>query len=224
MKHDLSLGGFVDLRAYRTTGAQADDDPTVLAQFVAQDVPQSVNRVGPFVEYHSYRTRFVRMLDFQTLGLQEDYRLGHDLYVRVYPMPKALGSSIDALGVYAAASYTLPLSDGLVRGTVESITEGNTTGLSQASLSGGGQIVSPRLGFGRIVYDVEVQNRYRNYLNPGDLPRRRHAPAWVPLELLRRERPLRLEPRSAEPSPRALSHRRARRGGVLRRRRSPRSA
>lgn len=166
VKHDLSLGGFAALNTYRTTAAQASADPAKLALFVAENVPRSVDRVAPFVEYHGYRTRFLRVLDFQTLGLQEDYRLGHEVYLRVYPMAKAYGSTLDALGVYAAANYTLPLfGDGIVRGTVESITEAGTSSLSQASIAGGGEIVTPRLGIGRLVYDVEVLNRYRNFLN-----------------------------------------------------------
>jgi hypothetical protein len=165
VKHDVSLGGFVDLRTYRTTEAQLAADPATLAQFVGTYVPRSANRVAPFFEYHGYRTRFMRVLDFQTLGLQEDYRLGHEVFLRVYPMAKALGSSLDQLGVYAAASYTVPIGDGILRGRIETTTEAQATALSQASIGGGGQIVTPRLGFGRIVYDVEVLNRYRNYLN-----------------------------------------------------------
>jgi hypothetical protein len=165
VKHDVSLGGFVDLRTYRTTAAQLGADPTELAAFVGKYVPRSDNRVAPFLEYHGYRTRFVRMLDFQTLGLQEDYRLGHEVFLRVYPMAKALGSTFDALGIYAAASYTAPIGDGLIRGRIETTTEAQAGALSQASIGGGGQIVTPHLGFGRIVYDVEVLNRYRNFLN-----------------------------------------------------------
>jgi hypothetical protein len=165
VKHDLSLGAFVDLRAFRTTARQADDSPSLVAAFFAQNVPRSDNRVAPFVEYHGYRSRFIRMLDFQTLGLQEDYRLGHEIYVRVYPIPKALGSTLDVVGVYGAANYTLAFGEGLVRGTVETVTEGNPNGLTQASIGGGGQVVSPRLGFGRLIYDFGIINRYRNYLN-----------------------------------------------------------
>jgi hypothetical protein len=165
VKHDVSLGGFVDIREYRTTASQGGADPASLAAFVSQDVPASVNRVGPFLQYHGYRTRFIRVLDFQTLGLQEDYRLGHEVYVRVYPMPKALGSSSDQLGVYAALDYTVPFGDGLIRGTIESTTEGTASTLTQASIGGGGEIVTPRFGIGRIVYDFEALNRYRDALN-----------------------------------------------------------
>jgi hypothetical protein len=165
VKHDVSLGGFVDLREYRTTALQAGDNPTALAEFAAQNIPLSVDRVGPFLQYHGYQTRFIRMLDFQTLGLQEDYRLGHEVYLRVYPMPKALGSSSDELGIYAALNYTVALGDGIVRGTVESTTEGGTSSLKQASIAGGGEIVTPRFGIGRLIYDVEVLDVYRNNLN-----------------------------------------------------------
>jgi len=105
------------------------------------------------------------VLDFQTLGLQEDYRLGHEAYLRVYPMPRALGSSSDELGIYAALNYTLPLRDGLVRGTVESITEAQSSTLADASIAGGGEIVTPRTPVGRLVYDFEALNRYQNSLN-----------------------------------------------------------
>ncbi len=166
VKHDLSVGGSVNLNTFRTTPAQAGVDPLKLAAFVTLNVPRSNDRIGPFVEYHGYRTRFLRVLDFQTLGLQEDYRLGHEVYVRVYPLARALGSTLDLLGVYAGLNYTAPLfGDGLVRATVESLTEAQSTALSQAWVAGGGEIVTPRLGIGRLVYDVEVLNRYRNFLN-----------------------------------------------------------
>jgi hypothetical protein len=165
VKHDISLGGFVDLREYRTTGAQAAYDPATIAQFAALNVPRSVDRVGPFLQYHGYRTRFIRVLDFQTLGLQEDYRLGHEVYLRVYPMPKAFGSSSDELGVYAALNYTVALRDGLLRGTVESITEAGSSAIADASIAAGGELVTPRTPIGRFVYDFEALNRYRNSLN-----------------------------------------------------------
>jgi hypothetical protein len=165
VKHDFSLGAFADLRAYEPTDALAAYNPAAVSQFVAGNVPRSDDRDGVFVQYHGYRTRFIRVLDFQTLGLQEDYRLGHEVYLRVYPIAKALGSSRNVLGVYAAAAYTLPLADGLVRGFVESLTEAEATELSDGTLDGGAEIVTPRFGIGRLVYDARLISRYRNYLN-----------------------------------------------------------
>jgi len=164
-KHDLSLGGFVSVNEYETTALQSGVNPTALAQFVAANVPRSDNQVGPFAQYHGYETRFIRVLDFQTLGLQEDYRLGRELYLRVTPVTKALGSTRDFLGVYAAAAYTIAFGNGLVRATVESSTSAEPDRLSDAALAAGFQLVSPSFGLGRIVYDVHVLSRYRNYLN-----------------------------------------------------------
>ncbi|HEY2514330.1 MAG TPA: hypothetical protein VGI39_25860, partial [Polyangiaceae bacterium] len=110
-------------------------------------------------------TRFARVLDFQTLGLQEDYRLGHEFFFRIYPLAKAFGSSRDVLGIYAGASYTVPLGDGLARGFVQSVTEAETSTLTDGLIAAGGEIVTPRLGIGRLVYDAQVASRYRNYLN-----------------------------------------------------------
>jgi hypothetical protein len=164
-KHDFSLGGFLDLREYRTTAAQDGADPATLAQFASLNIPRSVNRVGPFLQYHGYRTRFIRLLDYQTLGLQEDYRLGHEVYLRVYPMPKAFGSSSDQLGFYGALNYTVAEKDALLRLTFESVTEGGGGGLTQASVGGGTEIVTPRTRFGRFVYDFQALDRYKNALN-----------------------------------------------------------
>jgi hypothetical protein len=164
-KHDFSLGAQVDLRRY-STGSLTGYDPALVQRFVGQAVPRSDDRVGPFLQYHGYESSFVRLLDFQTLGLQEDYRLGPEVYVRVYPLAKALGSSRDVLGLYASAEYTFTyLGDGIVRAQIESTTEAETSRLSDAAVAGGAEIVTPQLGFGRFVYDAHALSRYRNYLN-----------------------------------------------------------
>jgi hypothetical protein len=163
-KHDFSLGGTVDLRSYRAENP-AGYAPAALAEFAAREMPRSDARVGPFLQYHAYTTRFMRVLDLETLGLQEDFRLGHDFYARVYPIARALGSSRDLIGFLAAAQYTLPIKDGLASAVIESSTEAQSTELTDASLSATLHLVTPRLGFGRVVYNGHVFTRYRNYLN-----------------------------------------------------------
>src|SRR5262249_48803363 len=54
---------------------------------------------------------------------------------------------------------------GFARAAIESTTEAETQRLSDASLVASGNIVTPRLGFGRVVVSSRVQSRYRNYLN-----------------------------------------------------------
>ncbi len=164
-KHDISLGGFVDVREYKTTQLDSQVNPGAVARFFAANVPRSDDRVAPFLQYHGYETRFIRVLDFQTLGLQEDYRLGHEVFVRFTPVTRALGSTRDFVGVYAAASYTIPIGNGLLRGSIESATDAEPDRLSDASISGGFQLVSPSFGIGRVVYDTHALSRYRNYMN-----------------------------------------------------------
>lgn len=166
-KSDITFGGELNRRAYRT-GDLSRFDPVAVTEFINTAVPVSDTRVGPFLQYRGYTTNFIRVLDFETLGLQEDFRLGHDVWLKVYPVTRALGSSRNFFGTYAAAQYTVALGDGLVRGAIESDTEAEVDRLSDASVVGSVRIVTPRLGFGRFVYDAYVGNRYRNFLNHTD--------------------------------------------------------
>jgi hypothetical protein len=182
IKHDISFGGGISRSVYRTEFGplavrpeQANHwpgpldfaplDPRTSAEFAQLYLPVNDTRVGPFLQYRTYSKRYIRVLDFETLGLQEDYRIGHDAYLRVYPSFKALGSSRDVLGIYAAVLYTVPVLDGLVRFAVESITEPEMDRLADASIEPELRIVSPTVLFGRFVYDGHVLYRYRNYLN-----------------------------------------------------------
>jgi hypothetical protein len=164
IKNDLTFGAEMNVAAYRPPAA-----PGIAAaatgEFERQKMPVSDTRVGPFVQYRGYANNFIRVLDFETLGLQEDYRLGHEIWLRVYPVTKALGSSRDFFGTYAAAQYTVAVGDGLARASVESTVEAETRRLSDAAYEASFRLVTPRMGLGRIVFDASVLNRYRNYLN-----------------------------------------------------------
>src|SRR5262249_9739234 len=76
-----------------------------------------------------------------------------------------LGSSRNFLGTYAAAMYTVGVGDGLLRGSVESTIEAESKRLSDAWWEVELGAVTPRLGFGRFVFDGGLLSRYRNYLN-----------------------------------------------------------
>jgi hypothetical protein len=117
------------------------------------------------VQYQGYTTNFVRVLDFETLALQEDFRLGHNVILRLYPSSSDVVSSRTLLGVFAAAQYTVPVSDGLVRVGAESQTEIESRKLADARITGFWHLVSPRLGFGRLVHNSRLDYQYRNYLN-----------------------------------------------------------
>jgi hypothetical protein len=186
-KHDITLGVSVNPVRYPTTPEELQPslppgtyDLQTAKDFIANEVPIGDNRVGPFVQYHTYSKEYARLLDFDTLGLQEDYRLGHDVYLNVYPVLSALGSSRTFVGFDAAASYTVKMGDALARVAVESITEVQTT--SQCPIRPGGtvatsgpacdasiepaiHIVSPTAFIGRFVFDAHMTYRFTNYLN-----------------------------------------------------------
>lgn len=164
-KNDFSVGAEINRNAYRVEEDTSAYSPIYVAEFERTQVPVSDTRVGPYVQWRSYTTDFARVLDYETLALQEDYRLGQDLWVRVYPVTQALGSSRNFLGAYAAAQYTAKIGDGIVRGSVESTTEAEVDRLSDASVAANVHLVTPRLGFGRLVFDGSFLDRYRNYLN-----------------------------------------------------------
>lgn len=164
VKHDVTLGAELNVRRYRPDAVSRAQQAT-LADFVARRLPSSDTRVGPFVQYRGYTSDFLRVLDFETLGLQEDFRLGHDLVLRFYPVSAALGASRSFIGVYAGAQYTVALGDGLARASIESTTESEAHALADAQLAADLRIVTPRMFLGRVVFDAAFQERYRNFLN-----------------------------------------------------------
>jgi hypothetical protein len=164
IKHNVSAGLDVSRRVFRV-GDLSAYAPEAAAEFQDRVLPVSDTRIGPFVEYRTVSTRFKRVLDFETLGLQEDVRSGHELILKLAPVTTLLRSSRNLFHVFAAARYSLPVSDGVVSGYVESTTDIQADGLPDASIEVGGRVMTPRLGIGRLLVDVKVLNRYRNYLN-----------------------------------------------------------
>ena len=163
-KNDVSLGAALQHAKFSVPADPAHAARSVAA-FQRSVVPTGEDRAGPFLQWHGYTNDFLRTLDIDTLGLQEDHRLGHDVWLRVYPTLRALGSTRDFVGTYAGAAYAVALGDGLARASVESTVEATPHELSDASIRGELGIVTPRLPFGRIFFDVSAMNRYRNYLN-----------------------------------------------------------
>jgi len=163
-KNDLTLGAEYDFRQYEVPPVPGAA-PAAVQAFRDDRVPSSSTRLSPYVQYMGYSTDFVRVLDFETLALQEDFRLGHRVIVKFYPASADLGSTRSLLGVFAAAQYTVPFIDGLVRVGVESETEMEADRLADASIQGNWRVITPRLGFGRLLTDSLVLYRYRNFLN-----------------------------------------------------------
>jgi hypothetical protein len=163
-KNDLSFGLEVDHRKAKPTQLSGAD-PLASREFVATELPVNDTRFSPLVQARSYTSDYTRVLDFETLGLQEDYRVGHELVFRVYPASRDVASSRTLLGTFAAAGYTAPFGDGLLRAIVSNTLELSSQEETDALASANIRVVTPRIGLGRIVYDSLLLNRYENYLN-----------------------------------------------------------
>jgi len=162
--HDFTLAANMSHAAYETQFVNAN--PLTTRDFMSQYVPLGETRAGPSLQYHTYEWRFLRVVDFDTLALQEDYRLGHDVVLRAYPAFKALGSSRDVVALYGAAQYTWAVRDGLFRVIFESDTQPETTRVADAFIRPTAHLVTPTIaGAGRIVLDGSWLWRWRNYLN-----------------------------------------------------------
>ena len=163
-KNDLSFGVEAARYEYGTPNLSAYNRLAV-AEFARAELPVSDQRVSPFVQLHAHRTDYNSLLDVETLGLQEDFRRGHDLLLRLYPASEAIGSTRTMLGSLAILSYTVPIGDGLIRPLLGSRLEYGSRGRDDALFEGDLRFVSPRLGFGRLVIDGKYLDHARNYLN-----------------------------------------------------------
>ncbi len=172
-KHDFTLGAGVYRVAYRAEFPGAN--PQTVADFVSAVVPRGDTRVGPSIQYHAYTKRYLRVINFDTLALQEDFHLGHDVVLRVYPSFHALGGR-DVLGFSLAAQYTASVRDGFARVSLATATEQDMNwgapfdslqrAPADASFSPTAHLVTPTIaGLGRIVADGTLVYRWRNYLN-----------------------------------------------------------
>lgn len=162
-KNDVSFGLETNRRAYE--GPDLSNRPQSVRDGFTRLMPVNDTRISPFVQLHGYQNRYLRVLDFETLGLQEDYSLGHDVWLRGFPAAKSLGSTRDLVGVFSGMGYTVPISDGLVRAYVASTIELSTREQTDATVDAALRFVTPRLPFGRFVLDGRIVDRYRNYLN-----------------------------------------------------------
>lgn len=163
-KLDLHYGVEVDGRTFRARGQEAFSAEARTA-FEQRALPVTDTRISPFFQIRSYQGRFHRMLDMEILGLQEDYRLGHDVLLRTFVAAERLGSSRDLIGTQVGLGYTWALGSGLVRVAGETrnvlANEERNEGIASLAL----RVASPRLGPGRLHFDFDGAHRYFDYMN-----------------------------------------------------------
>lgn len=163
-KLDLTFGLELNRRKYDAT-QRPEDSRQAFEAFVRDELPVSDTRLSPFFMLEQHTARYLATRDVETLSLQESYRLGQIVALRVYPAARSLGSSRTLLGSVAWLGYTWALGDGLVRVLGSSSIEQADRARHQASTQAALRVVSPRLAFMRLVADGALVSTYRNYLN-----------------------------------------------------------
>jgi hypothetical protein len=128
-------------------------------------VPLSDTRVSPFVQLRTHREIYLRTSNMETLALTEDYRLGPEALLRVYPASSKFGSTRDMIGTICGVSMTGAPLGGLLRVVLRNRIEYEFSGRHDADVLADLRAVSPMLGFGRLVFDGVIRDRYENYLN-----------------------------------------------------------
>ena len=161
-KTDITLALSATMVSDRPLDAARDQpDPAATSTRDRQMVAPN-RRVGPLAELHLYTSDFLRTYEVETLGLQEDFRLGHDLLLDVNPAGRAtgmfdgeIGAFRAVLGVAATAQETVAFSDGFLRVGVQGGCDFRPDDTDAAFVKGWLRAVTPRLGFGRFVVDTE---------------------------------------------------------------------
>jgi hypothetical protein len=163
-KYDLYFGIESDRRENRHTPVPGES-PAAEKDFLTTWVPLSDTRISPFVQLRTHNEHYLHTSNLETLALAEDYRLGPETLLRVYPASSKLGSTRNLIGTLAGASMTLALGDGLLRGVAENRIEYEFEGRHDADLLAELRLATPTIGFGRFIFDGLYRDRYENYLN-----------------------------------------------------------
>jgi hypothetical protein len=181
-KTNLGFGLEARRSAYRgqrlgnVTGVNSDGSEVVelsaLEQFEARLryqrlIPTNYTRLSPYFQITSYTTNYHRDINSETLGLQEDidFQLGPYSILKIYPALKDLGSTRNLLGIQASVGYATSVDTGFFKLAASHAVELSARDDTDASLTLALRFTSPRLAFGRFVYDARLVDHYRNFLN-----------------------------------------------------------
>lgn len=195
-------GSFARASAQELPPDQAQFDAVERVYLDPRALPPRDRRISPYGQLHAYSNSYRRVINYATLGLQEDIQVGHDVYLRLYPAFAPV-SSRDLLGVFASAAYTGYYNGGFARALASATIEYAGPRRSDASLRGTLHLATPDVGVGRFVYDFSLRHQPTQYLTGlyelggtgrlrGYHPGRLYGPGLVTFNHEFRSRPLRL--------------------------------
>lgn len=140
----------------------ADEYRRAVAWYDSRVRPSNV-QLNPFFQVSSFTTNFHRDINAESLGLQEDFRLGPIATLMVYPALRGVVSSRSLLGVNALASYALEVGTGYLKLEAGHNVELSSPESTDARITLGTRFTTPRMALGRFVSDFYFTNTYRNY-------------------------------------------------------------
>jgi hypothetical protein len=163
-KLDVEFGVAVDYSRYRVM-SDLDASSEATAAFAHDALPVSDTKITPYVALSAYETRFFRTTSVESLGLQEDYRLGYGLATTLFVASQNVGSTRDLVGARSSLGYTFAVGDGLFRiGATNRIVVANDN-KNEGHVSASARAMSPFVGVGRFHVDGYWAYRYQDYLN-----------------------------------------------------------
>ncbi|HET9929632.1 MAG TPA: BamA/TamA family outer membrane protein [Polyangiaceae bacterium] len=162
-KLDLTFGLEASRRVYRSLVPDSID-PVQRQKFIDREIPIGDTRFAPFFQVSRYENDFLKTIEIEALGLQEEFRLGPQAMLRAYVAGTEFGSTRDIAGLFSGLAYTTPLGNGLMRAVGTSVIEYANDGKHQGMLALAARIASPRFPLGRLHFDAVLENRYQNYL------------------------------------------------------------
>lgn len=161
IKHDLTVSAGALSERHRLPEGSANAE--ALRQFALSELPGDREGAGPTFEWRSYTSDFLRTYELETLGLQEDVRLGHDLILAWAPLwARSAGEWRRYSAVHAAAQHTFLIADGLARVSADWKADIDGGGARDSTLVARSALVTPRLGFGRLVHSSYYVERFAN--------------------------------------------------------------
>jgi len=161
-KFNLRAGVEVDERRYRADQLSGNPD-LQRAYEQSKNVPVSDVQLRPFVSFTLNEAKFLRVVNFESMGFQEDIRVGYSVTLSTWVASQAVGSTRDIWGVSAALGYARPLGNGLISARVSHSTALGNDSKDDAVFAAGFRFASPWLGIGRVHFDVDMALRYQNY-------------------------------------------------------------
>jgi hypothetical protein len=160
-----NLGSTIRTGASDVPGDLTPAEDAAARNYYRSLIPVGDTRISPFFTVSAFENNYHRDINSETLGLQEDFAMGHGALLKLYPALEALGSTRNMVGLDALVSYALPVGTGYAKLEASHSVELSSMEQTDAQFSLAFRFTSPRMLLGRFVYDSVFIDHYHNYRN-----------------------------------------------------------